>query len=680
MKRIITIILMGIVCYLQAQQDCISAIPICQDIHVQDTSYRGVGTLNEFGVGQICMVNEQNSVWYKFKTNGSGLFGFRLTPNDLNDDYDWALFNMTGKTCEDLFNDPAALSVSCNAAGGGVCNGITGATNESEYNIQGANCGGLPTLSTGNNPHNAFIEVQEDEIYYLVINNWNFGNQGGGNSGYTLDFGLSEVSIFDEIRPVVVTSVTFNSRCNPTQMFIGFSEPIRCSSVTNDNFQVYAGSTIGGTRLSTELVVDSCDYKQEFTININEDLAFGKYFFWLDVNEDNEAVDFCENPAELYGFEFSNPIVDLVADLGPDIVTCEDEVLLIAGLFEEDYLWSTGDTTKFIEVSEPGRYSVTITSSCGESAVDAINVDFIDDQLEVDLGGNFTLCKGLQTLNAGDNGNGYLWSDGSTDPTLTIDSPGKYWVRVSNNCGTASDTIVVYGPQSLDFTLGNDTTICPNSTVLLSPQVQGDRIWSTGSTESAIFASEPGVYSVTVTDECSSGIAEISIEHAEPLELGIIPPAQLCDRQASWIRTTGNATTFEWSTGSSQKDIEVTKPGKYYLSASNGCGREELVVEVFECDRPDIFIPDSFSPNGDGLNDYWRIFLEKDWNLKEINYQIFDRWGEMIFETNELIGWNGRFKGQEMNAAVFVYKVKLVVERRGVEEELILDGHFNLMR
>ncbi len=94
--------------------------------------------------------------------------------------------------------------------------------------------------------------------------------------------------------------------------------------------------------------------------------------------------------------------------------------------------------------------------------------------------------------------------------------------------------------------------------------------------------------------------------------------------------------------------------------------------------RPETFIklPTTFTPNGDGVNDV--IYVEG-WGIKELmEYQIFNRWGEMVFETNNKeIGWDGHYKGTLQNNDVYVFKVRALTWR---DETQTLEGHINLMR
>ena len=179
-------------------QDCLGAIPICQPVYTENQVLPGGGNYpNEVNSSISCVDGEDYSIWYTFTVQESGQFGFVLTPNNSLDDYDWALFNITNAECGDIFNN-SSLLVSCNAAGGtgtnpNACSGPTGATGASSYDIQGAGCGSFfPGLDNGFSPFNDLIPVTAGNTYVLMVSNWS-----ASTSGYSIDFGISDVNIFD---------------------------------------------------------------------------------------------------------------------------------------------------------------------------------------------------------------------------------------------------------------------------------------------------------------------------------------------------------------------------------------------------------------------------------------------------------------------------------------------------
>ena len=116
---------------------------------------------------------------------------------------------------------------------------------------------------------------------------------------------------------------------------------------------------------------------------------------------------------------------------------------------------------------------------------------------------------------------------------------------------------------------------------------------------------------------------------------------------ASWL----------WNTGQTSASIEVVQPGVYYATVSvGGCPATDSVVVLNDCY---LDIPNAFSPNGDGVNDYFfpRQLLSK--SVTDFHMSIFNRWGELIFETSNLdgIGWDGKFNGVMQPEGVFIYVI-----------------------
>ncbi len=115
----------------------------------------------------------------------------------------------------------------------------------------------------------------------------------------------------------------------------------------------------------------------------------------------------------------------------------------------------------------------------------------------VDLGVDTAMCIGeTLTLNATTSAPDLLWSTGATGTSIQVTSPGKYWVRLQSSLCSASDTILV-GLKYPAITIGKDTTICSDKTLILDAGLANTYVWSTGATTQTITVSTPGTYSVT---------------------------------------------------------------------------------------------------------------------------------------------------------------------------------------
>ncbi|HWY97750.1 MAG TPA: gliding motility-associated C-terminal domain-containing protein, partial [Bacteroidia bacterium] len=111
------------------------------------------------------------------------------------------------------------------------------------------------------------------------------------------------------------------------------------------------------------------------------------------------------------------------------------------------------------------------------------------------------------------------------------------------------------------------------------------------------------------------------------------------------------------------------------ITDSNGCTKIDTVRITVTENCGEVFVPDAFSPNGDGENDVLYVYGRC---IKILDFMIFDRWGNKVFETTEItFGWDGKYNGQLMNTGVFVYTLKaLMFDNSSVTKK----GNVNLIR
>jgi gliding motility-associated-like protein len=109
---------------------------------------------------------------------------------------------------------------------------------------------------------------------------------------------------------------------------------------------------------------------------------------------------------------------------------------------------------------------------------------------------------------------------------------------------------------------------------------------------------------------------------------------------------------------------QVTTAYTLIATDANGCSASEgtLIVVIGDTLDPDecftsFYIPNAFTPNGDGVND---IFFVYGRGVEELQLRIFNRWGELVFETKDQSrGWDGTYRGQLLNPDVFVYELRV---------------------
>lgn len=190
--------------------------------------------------------------------------------------------------------------------------------------------------------------------------------------------------------------------------------------------------------------------------------------------------------------------------LPPDATICRgDSILLNAGPSFTAYNWNTGSTTQLLTAKTEGEYKVTATWINGCQSKDSFELRFHNDPV-FSLDKNPLLCKDATRTFSPGQYNSYLWNDGSTGPTLTVNGAGTWWVTITDQHGCkASDTTTIHTivPLPANF-LGQEMEICQYGQLKLVPSVSFKAYqWSDQSTGTTLTVSKEGVYWLQVTDQ-----------------------------------------------------------------------------------------------------------------------------------------------------------------------------------
>ena len=216
--------------------------------------------------------------------------------------------------------------------------------------------------------------------------------------------------------------------------------------------------------------------------------------------------------------DFSIEPESCLIDLGNDTTLCEGEVLSIGDSVSNlSYQWQDGSTNPFLNVTQSGTYWVEASGvTC--SFRDSINVNFEPLPGTIDLGQDITLCQGESvTIDASTtNAESYQWDDGSNSAILEVDQEGTYAVEVSNSCGQTTASIDVQFVPALQLDLGDDVELCFDETISFNAfnnnQSNVEYLWQDGSTSPTVEVSQPGSYSVEVSNSCEILSDQVSVE------------------------------------------------------------------------------------------------------------------------------------------------------------------------
>jgi gliding motility-associated-like protein len=192
---------------------------------------------------------------------------------------------------------------------------------------------------------------------------------------------------------------------------------------------------------------------------------------------------------------------------------------------------------------------------------------------------------------------------------------------------------------------------------------------------------QAGKYSITVTDavycEDSDALLVIvgtghSIAFSGYDTLFVEP---------GYILDAGNtAQSYWWNTGDTTAQIAIDSIGQYLVLATSfeNCQSTDSVYIL--CAGKSFFIPNAFTPNGDGLNDVFGVIPRLDY-VNRFHISIYNRWGQLIFDTSDLNqGWDGTFKGKTCQAGVYVYRIVYQDFGMGTQENKVMEGTVVLVR
>lgn len=323
-----------------------------------------------------------------------------------------------------------------------------------------------------------------------------------------------------------------------------------------------------------------------------------------------------------------------------------------------------------------GNYTVLVEDANGCQFTLNATINQANNNVAVSFVATNPTCDGGAdgTLEAAGSGGtapyNYAWSNNATGASLTGLGAGTYTVTVfdANGCSVADDAILI-NPAPITASLGPGAEICDGQTATLALETGNwsTYAWSTGDSAATLAVDAAGAFSVTVTDAngCTAEAATaVSLAPGFDLYAGEDTTLLFTERLNMLAEvSTGETGVYAWSPNSyltctdcadpiSQPDSTVT----YVVTFTNalGCTDTDTITITVEYEPNIAVVPNAFTPNGDGRND--QLLVLHSANLDEVVLRIYDRWGEMVFETRDpAVGWDGTFKGKEMPVGVFVY-------------------------
>ncbi|MCS6990722.1 MAG: gliding motility-associated C-terminal domain-containing protein [Chitinophagales bacterium] len=323
-------------------------------------------------------------------------------------------------------------------------------------------------------------------------------------------------------------------------------------------------------------------------------------------------------------------------------------------------------------------YTVTVTDfkGCQNMATHTI---YVRPKPDAEASGPEIVCAGIPIQLEASGGIYYVWQPitGLTNafisnPQAVIYTSTTYTVTVTNAyfC-TDTAQLQLHVQPPLEAFVCRDTTICMGDSAFLWAGGGLDYLW--WPSESLVNPQSPNTwaapqntttYSVIVRDACYADTLYATVIVQPPPVVWAGPDLHTVAGVDVEIVALASPGTYQWepSTGLScaqclNPTVNLLETTTYVLTVTDslGCTATDSLTVWVGCAEQVIFIPNVFTPNGNGLNDV--LYVRTTGVEDLVFFRIYDRWGKRIFETNSLDrGWDGRYNGQEMPAGTYLYE------------------------
>lgn len=311
-----------------------------------------------------------------------------------------------------------------------------------------------------------------------------------------------------------------------------------------------------------------------------------------------------------------------------------------------------------------GEFEVTLTvqddSGCISTFSDSVEVISIPNNFFTGLDPEY--CRGDDRAQLKPNipggsfeGTNVSSIDSTFNPNTTGDFTVEYILQVGNCRDTVRQQTRVLDVPS--FSLGNDTTICEGSGFVIDPMLSGFTLqWDDGSGGPTRTVNSSALIWLEATDVKCSFRDSIRISTINAPSFNFGPDTTLCGGESLRLDAFSEDATYVWTDFNSDSIRDITQSGFYKVTVTNKCGTasDSIRIEIlpFACE---IYIPNAFSPNGDGLNS---TFFPLGF-FEFTSMEIYNRWGEQLFYTEEVgNGWDGTFDGNDAHTGVYFYVIR----------------------
>lgn len=494
------------------------------------------------------------------------------------------------------------------------------------------------------------------------------------NSDFLLSYDSPEISNLPNSSYYV--TVTDKNGCSLSSNFEITSPSQMTYTISGENVTALGG-TDGQIYFSVNGGVEPYSYDWSNGVSTPNNLNVGSGLYEVTVLDMNNCSLYASiqinEPLEALTFTYISKNTSCHGSVNGEIFSYAN-----GGTPPYQYLWSTGSTLPYLTNLSAGNYILTLTDINSVEFVDTVIITQPEPLMFSHISttpGCFGFNNGEidLTLSGGTSPYRYYWYDpsfalaGLTEDLVNI-SAGQYTVEVIDTMGCRSNySVEITQPIALSVSVfGSDIQCSGGTTGSITTSVSGGTspysyLWSNSLSTPNISSLPAGHYDVTVSDAngCLAYVGASIIE-PEPISIELTAYSTSCVDQTDGSITSSvdggsGGYNYIWSNNETSEDISNLPAGEYSLSITDifGCEANEIaIVEInnVAC----LSIPNTFSPNDDGINDTWVIH---NINLyPDCFMQIFNQWGTMVFESQSYSqAWDGTYMGNPLPIGTYYY-------------------------
>ncbi|GAB4279542.1 MAG: hypothetical protein Kow0068_03560 [Marinilabiliales bacterium] len=368
-----------------------------------------------------------------------------------------------------------------------------------------------------------------------------------------------------------------------------------------------------------------------------------------------------------------------VAFAGNDTTICSGSYAILTASGGSSYVWDIGNTNQTISVNPltTTTYTVTVTEN-GCSASDDVTV-YVNPAPQLTTTPDISICQSDSVTLSVNGAVSYLWSTGQTSSTIIVypSNTTTYYVTGTdiNSCSNI-DTVNVTVIPSPNAFAGQDISICNGDSVQLNASGGTNYQWYPSSSLSNPYINNPLAFPVQNTTYIVV-VSNGTCTDMDTVVINVYPSPQVFAGNDTSVYTNENAQLhatynqdyqYQWipstflnnpliynPVSSPQNTISYT----VIVTDTNGCSASDnITITVIEKPAGDIVIYNTFTPNGDHINDYW--IIENIEQYPDNKIEIYNRNGHKVFEAeNYQNDWDGKYYGTDLPAATYYYIIDL---------------------